>query len=125
MRLLIVEDSPLVRRMYSLAFYRAQHELVEAENGRQALELLTASPQAFDLILLDLQMPEVNGVEFIETVQRRPLFRVPIVVTTAEPETSELLQRARTLPVAAIVKKPWKPQELAAVVQTALDTWHP
>src|ERR1051325_12150807 len=100
MRILIVEDSPLVRRMYGLAFYRRDHELVEAENGRHALELLAAASAPFDVILLDLQMPDMNGVEFMDAVLRRPLFKTPIIVTTAEPETSELLQQARTRQVA-------------------------
>jgi CheY-like chemotaxis protein len=125
MRLLLIDDSDLVRRMYGLAFFRHKHELVEAENGRRALELLDASTIAFDLILLDLNMPDMNGVEFIKNVQRRPLFRIPIVVVTAESETSELLQEARALGVAAIVKKPWKPQELSNLVQSVLETWHP
>jgi len=124
MRILIVEDSPLVRRMYGLAFYRRDHELVEAENGRQALELLAAAPAPFDVILLDLQMPDMNGVEFMDAVLRRPLFKTPIIVTTAEPETSELLKQERTRPVAGILKKPWKPQELSAMVQTVVETWH-
>jgi CheY-like chemotaxis protein len=83
MRLLIVEDSPLVRRVHGLAFYRRDHELVEAENGRHALELLAAAPAPFDVILLDLQMPDMNGIEFIDAVHRRPLFKTPIIVTTA------------------------------------------
>jgi CheY-like chemotaxis protein len=124
-RLLIVDDSPLIRRMYGLAFYRHKHELVEAENGRQALDVLGASMLPFNLILLDLRMPDMNGVEFIEHVTRRPLFSVPIIVTTAEPESSELLQQARGLGVAAIVKKPWKPQELGDLVQSVLDRWDP
>ena len=123
MRILIIEDSPLVRRMYGLAFYRRDHELVEAENGRQALELLAAASVPFDVILLDLQMPDMNGVEFMDAVLRRPLFKTPIIVTTAETETSELLKQARIRPVAGILKKPWKPQELAAMVQRVLDTW--
>ncbi len=118
MRLLIVEDSPLVRRMYGLAFFRREHELVEAEDGRQALEALQASPEPFDLILLDLRMPGMDGVAFIKAVRRTPRFAgVPIVVTTSEPESSVLLQEARALGVAAIVKKPWKPQELLETVQ--------
>jgi CheY-like chemotaxis protein len=125
MRLLLVDDSDLVRRMYGLAFFRHKHELVEAESGRRALELLDASGLPFDLILLDLNMPDMNGVEFIRTVHRRPLFKIPIVVVTAEAETSELLQKARKLGVAAIVKKPWKPQELGDLVQSVLETWHP
>ena len=124
MRLLIVEDSPLVRRMYGLAFNRRDHEITEAENGRQALELLRSEPVPFDVILLDLHMPDMNGVEFIEAVKQRPLFSTPIIVTTAERESSELLQRARALGVAAVVKKPWKPQELAALVQRVRESWN-
>jgi CheY-like chemotaxis protein len=44
---------------------------------------------------------------------------IPIIATTAEPESSELLQQARSLGIAAIIKKPWKPQELAGVLQSA------
>lgn len=126
MRLLIVEDSPLVRRMYGLAFSRRDHELTDAENGRQALDVIAASAtrgEGFDLILLDLRMPGMDGVDFIRIVRRRPLFDVPIIVTTAEPESSTLLQDARRLGVAAVVKKPWKPQELAEVVQRIHGMW--
>ena len=124
MRLLIVEDSPLVRRMYGLAFHRQDHELVEAGNGRQALDVIAASAEPFDLILLDLRMPDMDGVEFIRAVRRQPLFDVPIIVTTSEPDSSELLQQARVLGVAAVMKKPWKPQELAELVQSVRDQWH-
>jgi CheY-like chemotaxis protein len=125
MRLLIVEDSPLVRRMYGLAFSRRDHQLVEAENGQQALDILAASTSRFDLILLDLRMPGLDGVGFIRAVQGKPTFDVPIIVTTSEPESSPLLQQARGLRVAAIIKKPWKPQELADLVHSVLETWHP
>ena len=125
MRLLIVEDSPLVRRMYGLAFYRRDHQLVEAANGREALEALAASPQRFDAILLDLRMPGMDGVEFIRAVQRMPLFDSPVIVTTSEPDSSELLQQATALGVAAVIKKPWKPQELADRLQSVLQSWHP
>jgi CheY-like chemotaxis protein len=57
-RLLIIEDSPLVRRMYGLAFSRRGHELVDAENGRLALDPLAASGERFDLMLPDLRMPD-------------------------------------------------------------------
>ncbi len=121
MNVLIVEDSPLVRKMYGLAFSKREHELVTAEDGRKALEALTANPRAFDLILLDLRMPDMDGVEFIRAVRRAGRFReIPIILTTVEPDGSELLQEACELGVAAVVKKPWKPQELRAVVQSVL-----
>ena len=121
MNVLIVEDSPLVRKMYGLAFSKREHELVTAEDGRKALEALTAETRPFDLILLDLRMPDMDGVEFIRAVRRMGRFReIPIILTTVEPDGSELLQEAQGLGVAAVVKKPWKPQELRAVVQSVL-----
>lgn len=121
MKVLIVEDSPLVRKMYGLVFSKREHELLTAEDGRKALEVLQAAPGRLDLILLDLRMPDMDGAEFIRAVRRDGRFRdIPIVLTTVEPDTSELLADARSQGVAAVVKKPWKPQELRAVVQSVL-----
>jgi CheY-like chemotaxis protein len=118
---LIVEDSPLVRKMYGLVFSKREHELTTAEDGRKAIDALAAAPRGFDLILLDLRMPDMDGVEFIRAVRRVGRFRdIPIVLTTVEPDTSEMLRDARALGVAAVVKKPWKPHELRGVVQSVL-----
>ncbi len=121
MRILIVEDSPLVRKMYGLVFSPREHELTTAEDGRKGLEALTASSQRYDLILLDLRMPDMDGVEFIRAVKRTSLFAsIPIVLTTVETDTSDLLLQAKAAGVAAVVKKPWKPRQLRKVVQSVL-----
>jgi CheY-like chemotaxis protein len=118
MRILIVEDSPLVQKMYGLVFSKREHEMVTALNGRDALKVLAAS-SACDLILLDLRMPDMNGIEFIEALHHKgaPFDAIPIVLTTAEPDDSQLVQDARALGVSAIVHKPWKPHELREVVR--------
>jgi two-component system response regulator (stage 0 sporulation protein F) len=70
------------------------------------------------VVLLDLRMPGMNGVEFLREVRRRPsLSQLPIVLTTSEPDESELLEEAKRLGVAAVVKKPWHPQELRDLVE--------
>jgi len=121
-KVLIVEDSPLVRKMYGLVFSRREHELTTAEDGRKGLASLTSASGRYDLILLDLRMPDMDGVEFIRAVRRSPEFRaIPIVLTTVEPDESELLREATRLGVAAVVKKPWKPHELRGVVQSVLN----
>lgn len=121
MRLLVVEDSPLVRKMYGLAFPKRDHQLTAAENGRMALTAIAESRDPYDLILLDLCMPDMDGVEFIRAVRgNSALAQIPIVLTTAEAEGSELMSQARALGVAAVVRKPWKPQELRDVVRTIL-----
>ena len=120
LRLLIVEDSDLIRKVSRLAFPGSDFDIEEAENGYGALAQLSLAQQPFDVIVLDLQMPDMNGVEFLRGLQKRPLHRgTPVVVATSEGEDSELLKAARGLGVFAVVKKPWKPQELAAVVREA------
>jgi CheY-like chemotaxis protein len=121
MRILIVEDSPLVQRMYGLAFSRREHELTTASDGRAALVHLADPASRFDVILLDLRMPGMNGVEFLREVRRDArLAQLPIVLTTMEPEESELLREARRLGVTAVVKKPWHPQELRDLVEAII-----
>ncbi len=118
MRILIVEDSPLVQQMYGLAFPRREHELTTASNGREALARLDDPTRAFDVVLLDLRMPELDGVGFLREVRLRPsLAQLPIVLTTSEAEGSELLTAARQLGVRAVVKKPWHPQQLRELVE--------
>jgi len=123
MKLLVVEDSPLLRRMFGLAFPHQSNDLCPAENGRSAMALLAASPEPFDVVLLDLRMPDMNGVEFIRALRRHPSHRLtPVILTTAEADDSALLQEARDLGVAAVVKKPWSPNALRSVVQRVLDS---
>src|SRR5215210_2401585 len=112
-RLLIVEDSELIRTITRLAFPEAEYELQEAVNGLEALTALASSAQPFDAILLDLRMPDMNGTDFLRALRQRPRHRdTPVVLATSEADTSELLVEARRLGVAAVVKKPWKPQAL-------------
>jgi two-component system, chemotaxis family, chemotaxis protein CheY len=123
MRLLVVEDSPLLRKMFGLAFPHQLNDLKPAENGREAMELLERSPEPYDAVLLDLRMPDMDGVEFLRAFRRQPVHgRTPVIVTTAETDDSELIEQARTLGVAAIVKKPWSPQALRAVVQKVIGS---
>jgi two-component system chemotaxis response regulator CheY len=121
LKVLIVEDSPLVQKMYGLVFPKREHDLSPAEDGRKGLVALAESHQRYDLILLDLRMPDMNGVEFIRAVRSdSTLTQIPIIITTAEPDGSDLMCQAKELGVAAIVRKPWKPQELRDVVRTVL-----
>jgi two-component system, chemotaxis family, chemotaxis protein CheY len=122
MRLLIVEDSELIRKVTRLAFPFKEHALYEAEDGQAALELLDNTAEPFDAILLDLRMPRMDGCQFIRALRDRPRHRdTPVVLATSERETSELLQEARRLNPAAVVKKPWNPKALAELVRGIVD----
>lgn len=81
-RILVVEDDTATREMFRRMLEREAWIVVEAENGKIALEALaTRRP---DLVLLDLMMPEVDGFQFIAEVRQNPAWRsLPIVVITA------------------------------------------
>jgi CheY-like chemotaxis protein len=103
--------------MYRLVFSPKDHELVMAANGVEGLQLLEQPGVPFDLILLDLRMPDMDGAEFIRAGRWSA---VPVILTTAEPEDSPLLQQARARGAAVTVRKPWKPQELRDAVAALL-----
>lgn len=120
MRILVVEDSPLVQKMYGLAFSQRQNTLVTCDNGRDALDILSACGEAFELILLDLRMPDMNGVEFLKAIRRQGLL-TPVILTTGERADSPLILEARTLGIDAVVHKPWKPQELKELASRVME----
>jgi two-component system chemotaxis response regulator CheY len=123
MRLLVVEDSALLRTMFGLAFPSQRHAVVQAEHGRHALALLQDTIESFDVVLLDLRMPDMNGAEFIRGLRRLPGHRrTPVVVTTAEPDDSPLMRDALSAGVEAVVKKPWTPKSLQAAVHQVLNS---
>jgi len=81
-QILLVEDDPATRKMMADLISAQGWEVIEAENGKVALERLSKQKPA--LILLDLMMPEMDGFEFIETARRHEALRdIPIIVVTA------------------------------------------
>ena len=66
-------------------------------------------------------MPDMNGVEFLRELHDLTSHaRTPVIVTTAEPEGSELVRDVTALGIAALVRKPWKPHELKAIIDQVL-----
>jgi len=81
-RVLVVDDSEDNRDVLARRVRRMGHSVVEAANGREALERL--GTDAFDLVLLDIMMPEMNGFQVLEHVHAEPRWRhIPVVVVSA------------------------------------------
>ena len=101
---LIVDDSATMRQLIGFAVRRLPGglDLVEAENGVEALRLLTE--RSFDLILLDINMPVMSGFTFLEQLQARSDVPPVIVITTEDAQ--EDIDRAIALGAAAYVMKP-------------------
>jgi two-component system, chemotaxis family, chemotaxis protein CheY len=112
-RILVVDDSPTIRRMMIASLRSLRDvEFDEANNGLEAIERLALAPVS--LLFLDLNMPDIHGLEVIEFVRGHQAYSdIPIcVVTTRGDEES----RAQVLEAGANVylTKPFTPQELVA-----------
>lgn len=83
-RVLVVDDASLVRLYYRSALEQAGFEVAEALNGLEALEHLLAAH--FDLLVVDVNMPQMDGVSFLQTLRAKdlPLSSIPALVTSTE-----------------------------------------
>ena len=83
-RVLVIDDATLVRLYYRSALERAAFEVVEALNGVEALEHLSGA--RFDLLVVDVNMPQMDGLSFLQTLRAKslPLSSTPALVTSTE-----------------------------------------
>ncbi len=116
---LIVEDSKAIRSMIRVAIEEAgDFFAVEAGNGFEALKTLPS--KRFDLIITDINMPDINGLELIGYVKANPTYRgIPLVIVSTE-KSDEDKKRGMALGAAGYVVKPFKKEELVAVVKQVL-----
>jgi two-component system chemotaxis response regulator CheY len=86
-RVLIVDDEPDVRKVVRMTLEKAGYDVIEAEDGEKAIEAIKAdeNPLLLDVIICDIRMPKINGVEAINYFQQQwP--RVPLIVLTGFPD---------------------------------------
>jgi CheY-like chemotaxis protein len=112
-KVLVVDDSDLMHRMYSV-FLRGV-ELVHARDGREALERLEQNADV-DLVLLDINMPNMNGFELLTELAERGLVpRLPVIVVTTEGREQDAA-RGLAGGAAAYLTKPFRAEEVRAAI---------
>jgi two-component system chemotaxis response regulator CheY len=119
---LFVDDSALHHQMYRLIFSRgalAGNTLYHATNGREGYALLSQHPE-LSLVFLDLNMPEMNGLELLSRRAAERLHpHVPIVLVTTE-STEEDEARARSAGAWDYLRKPFQPADVERLVTRAV-----
>ncbi len=116
--ILVAEDEEQVRRVAARALREAGFRVLEAENGRAALELLARSPEPVRLVLSDVVMPEMNGRELAERVAE--LAPGTPVVFTSGYTNSEILRRGLLTPDSTFLGKPFTPDMVVRLVREEL-----
>jgi CheY-like chemotaxis protein len=120
-RLLIVDDSAVNRELAKYILEDAGALVTLARSGLDAVELIRASPSEFDAVLMDIQMPELDGPEATRMIRDFGLHGLPIIALTASEvsgETESALQAGMDRVIA-------KPLELDALLRVLADRWRP
>ena len=113
-RVLVTDDEPITRMLVKLLLEREQFEVLEAANGRDAVEI--AIRERPDLLMIDLNMPEMDGYEAIARVRREmSLAMMPILVLTSE-EGPGVERRVLELGADDYIIKPFDPEVLLSRV---------
>jgi two-component system chemotaxis response regulator CheY len=113
--ILTIDDSASIRQMIVLTLSGVGHKVIEAGDGAQGYERAIAQP--VDAILTDLNMPVMNGIEFIKKYRQHPASKgVPIIFLTTESDDS-LKAEARAAGATGWIVKPFKQDQLVAVIK--------
>lgn len=114
-KILVVDDSALIHQMYRLVMTRYKCEIADAMNGQEALDVL-AVENDIQLVLLDINMPVMNGVQFLEKASAMGITRkIPVIVISTEGKEADTI-RGLKLGARGYLKKPFNPAELHELI---------
>ncbi len=117
-KILSVDDSPSVRKLVEFTLKSKGFQVSSAEDGLAALELM--AKEQFDAIVLDINMPRMNGLEFLEKVKADDVYApIPVIMLTTEGQEEDQ-DKAMDLGATAYIVKPFKPTLLLRIIDKTL-----
>ncbi len=119
-RVLVVDDEPDIRKVVRMTLQKANYDVLEAENGEKAIEIINTGENRLmlDVVICDIRMPKINGIEAIAYF-RKEYPRVPLIVLTGFPDTDMATTLLREGVVDYLVK-PVEGEKLRAAVERAM-----
>lgn len=113
-----VDDSASIRQMVAFSLKQAGYNVIEAVDGADALNQLAT--KSIDMLVTDLNMPNVNGVELIRQVRKMTAYRfIPIIMLTTESQETKKSE-GKAAGATAWVIKPFRPEQLIAIANKVL-----
>lgn len=116
--IMTVDDSSSVRQMVRFTLTEEGYQVIEAAHGQEALTRMSGS---VDMVITDLNMPIMNGIELIREIRKRPESRfIPIVMLTTESQNEKKME-GKAAGATGWIVKPFRPEQLLAVVKKVLS----
>jgi two-component system chemotaxis response regulator CheY len=114
-KVLIVDDSRTIRQQVNFTLSKGGFEVVEAEDGKDGIEKLKSNAD-IAVIISDVNMPNMNGLEMVEAINADASLKHPPIVMLTTEGSGELVERAKKAGAKGWLVKPFKPDQLVAVV---------
>lgn len=125
LKVMLIEDDMIevMKLNRTIGKLKLKHKIIEANNGEDALNLLSEKDNVPDLILLDLNMPKINGIEFLGILKNdENLKHIPTVILSTSDHQKDLHECFK-IGVSGYVLKPLKYEEYAKNIETILAYW--
>lgn len=125
LKILLVEDNliEIMKMKRTISLLKLNHTLQEAKNGEEALQILEDKANIPDIILLDLNMPKISGIEFLRIIKANDdLKHIPTVILTTSSNQKDLLECYRT-GMSGYVLKPLKYEDYVKKIESVLAYW--
>lgn len=125
LKILLIEDDTIevMKFIKVLETLGEKHQIIESKNGEEALEILTNNKPLPDIIVLDLNMPKVNGVEFLATLKSDiTLKHIPAIVLTTSNNPKDIMECYK-IGIAGYILKPLKYEDYVTRINKVLDYW--
>ncbi|MCK5267603.1 MAG: response regulator [Spirochaetes bacterium] len=116
--IMAVDDSASIRQMVSFTLKEAGYTTIEADDGSEALDKIKSND--IDMLITDLNMADVDGIELISKVRAMPKYKfVPIIMLTTESEEAKKM-KGKAVGATGWIVKPFQPDQLLAVIKKLL-----
>lgn len=121
MKLLVVDDSRLIRGIIGKTVTSMGFKAIQVDNGRDALDLLNTNGENINMVLLDWNMPFLNGIDVLKSMRNDDRFRhIPVLMISTESE-DERINEAMTVGAQGYLTKPFTSEKLIDAINTVLD----
>jgi len=116
---LVVDDSPTMRQMVALTLTNAGFKVVEAEDGKDAVNKIATGPK-MDIVVTDLNMPEMDGISLIKELRKMAAFKfTPILMLTTE-SAADKKQAGKEAGATGWIVKPFNPELMLKIIAKVL-----